>query len=81
MGKHKKKQARKEPSMEIRGEKSIRSRSCAELLEAARIGIEWRASPAEGQSFSVTGKGDISKLEKWVTFLFCVDRVIASLTR
>jgi hypothetical protein len=60
--------------MEIgKREKSIRSRSCAELLQVARLGIGWRASPAKDQSLSSPEKGDISNLEKWVTFLFCVD--------
>lgn len=59
--------------MEIK-EESIRPRSCAELLRAARLGIGWRASPAKALTFFVTGKGDISKLDKLVTFLFCVDR-------
>ncbi len=60
--------------MEIKEEKCIRPRSCAELLRAARLGIGWRASPAKVQAFTVTGKGDISKLDKQVTFLFCVDK-------
>ena len=50
----------------------IRIRSIG-LLHLKKVRTLGRASPAEGQRFSVTGKGDISKLEKWVTFLFCVD--------
>ncbi len=50
--------------MEIRREESIRSRSCAELLRAARLGIGWRASPAKDNTYPSREK-DVLNLPKW----------------
>ena len=46
----------------------IRIRSIG-LLHLKKVRTLGRASPAEGQRFSVTGKGDISKLEKWAAIM------------